>query len=79
MHLNYDRGVDVVADTVEVAMMLGYIDNYVQGMFRFVDVDTGEILLMKKIKNKNRGKKNVVTIYEKILLCGKNCMKKYAN
>ena len=58
--LNYEKGVDVVKDTIDVAVHFGYIANYTQGMFSFVDVDTGEI--MKDANGdeiKIRGKKNV--------------------
>lgn len=59
-HLNYSKGIDILADTIDVATFFGYIDNSVQGSFKFVDVDTGEIMTDSEGKEiKIRGKKNV--------------------
>ena len=41
-HLNYSRGIDILADTLEVATYFGFIDNSVQGWFKLIDLDTGE-------------------------------------
>lgn len=60
MHINYTTGVDVLQDTIEVATYFGLIDNSVQGTFKFVDVDTGELLCDEEGNEiKIRGKKNV--------------------
>ena len=60
LSLNYTKGVDLLADTIDVAIHFGMVDNYTQGMFRFIDVDTGEILCDDSGNEiKIRGKKNV--------------------
>ncbi len=62
--LNYSKGVDVVADTVEVATHFGYIQNPAQGSFTVVDPDTGEIMKNENGKDiKIRGKKNLVDYF----------------
>lgn len=59
-YLSYDRGIDIMQDTIEVATYFGIIDNSVQGTFKFLDVDTGEILCDEEGNEiKIRGKKNV--------------------
>ena len=59
-HLDYKRGIDILSDTIEVATFLGFIDNSVQGTFKFIDVNTGEILLDENNEPiKIRGKKNL--------------------
>lgn len=64
MSLNYTKGVDIVSDTVLVAIHLGLIDNSVQGFFKLIDPDTGEILLDSEGKEvKIRGKKNISTYF----------------
>ena len=64
MHLNYTQGIDIVWDTVETALHLGFIDNSVQGSFKLVNPDTGELL---KDANGNdikiRGRKNLVQYF----------------
>ncbi len=42
--LNYTKGVDVLSDTLEVALHFGFIDNSTQGTFKLIDPDTGELL-----------------------------------
>lgn len=62
--LNYSRGVDVVADTVEVATHFGYIQNPAQGSFTVVDPSTGELMKDSDGKDiKIRGKKNLVEYF----------------
>lgn len=62
--LNYSKGVDVVADTVEVATHFGYIQNPAQGSFTVVNPDTGEIMKDENGKDiKIRGKKNLVDYF----------------
>jgi recombination protein RecA len=62
--LNYSRGVDVVADTVDVATHFGYIQNPAQGSFTVVDPFTGELMKDSEGKDiKIRGKKNLVEYF----------------
>lgn len=58
MHLNYVRGVDLMQDTIDVALHFGYIDNPASGSYVIQDPDTGEVL------TKIRGKKNIKTFLE---------------
>lgn len=58
MHLNYSRGVDIIQDTIDVAIHLGYIDDSVQGSYNILD-ENGELI------EKIRGKKNVKPFLEK--------------
>ena len=65
IYVNYDRGVDIMQDTIEVATYFGLIDNSTQGWFKIVEPDTGELMLddegnIIKIK----GKKNVKPYFE---------------
>lgn len=59
VHLNYIKGIDLLWDLIDVATVLGLIDNSVQGSFKFVDPDTGEIISDNGEEVKIRGKKNV--------------------
>ena len=62
--LNYTRGIDIVADTVDVATHFGYIQNPAQGSFTVVDPSTGEIMKDSDDKDiKIRGKKNLVDYF----------------
>ena len=64
MHLNYDRGVDVLQDTLDVALHFGFIDNSVQGTYKLVNPDTGELLKDGEGNEiKIRGKKNLTTYF----------------
>lgn len=58
--LNYTKGIDVLKDTIDMAIYFGLIDNSTQGSYKLVDIETGEI---KKDKDGNeikiRGKKNL--------------------
>lgn len=59
-HLHYRKGIDLLWDTIEVATSFGYIDDSVQGSFKFVDPDTGEVICDEDGNEvKIRGKKNV--------------------
>lgn len=63
-HLNYTRGIDIVQDTIDVAIHLGFIDNSTQGMYKLVDPSTGELMVDDEGKEiKIRGKKNVSTYF----------------
>ena len=65
MYINYDRGVDIMQDTIEVATYFGLIDNSVQGSFKILDPDTGEVMLNKEGNEvKIRGKKNIKPYFE---------------
>ena len=60
MHLNYVNGVDILQDTIDVALHFGFIDNSVQGTFKLMDPDTGEIIVDDSGNElKIRGKKNI--------------------
>lgn len=62
--LNYSRGVDIVADTIEVATYFGYIQNPAQGSFTIVNPDDGEIMKDSEGKDiKIRGKKNLIDYF----------------
>jgi recombination protein RecA len=64
MHLNYTKGIDVLQDTLDVATHFGYIDNSVQGTFKLIDIDTGEIMCDEAGNEiKIRGKKNLVAYF----------------
>ena len=66
--INYDRGIDILQDTIDVATYLGLIDNSVQGTFKILDVDTGEVLLDDDGQEvKIRGKKNLKPYFEQHL------------
>ena len=63
-HLNYTRGIDIVQDTIDVALHLGFIDNSAQGMYKLVDLETGELVKDDEGNDiKIRGKKNVATYF----------------
>lgn len=65
IYVNYDRGVDIMQDTIEVATYFGLIDNSTQGSFKIVDPDTGELMLDSDGNEiKIRGKKNVKPYFE---------------
>ena len=65
IYVNYDRGVDIMQDTIEVALYFGLIDNSVQGSFKVIDPETGEIMCDEEGKEiKIRGKKNVKPYFE---------------
>lgn len=65
MHLNYDRGVDILEDTLDVATHFGFIDNSVQGSYKVLNPETGEIMLDDEGKEvKIRGRKNLRPYFE---------------
>lgn len=62
--LNYTKGIDILSDTIETALHFGYIDNSVQGSFKIIDPDTGEIAKDSEGNEiKIRGRKNVDTYF----------------
>ena len=65
MYVNYDRGIDIMQDTIEVATHFGFIDNSVQGTFKILDPDTNEPILDEEGKEiKIRGKRNIKPYFE---------------
>jgi len=65
MHLNYDRGVDILEDTLDVATHFGFIDNSVQGSYILLDTETGKIMKDKEGKEiKIRGRKNLRPFFD---------------
>ena len=57
---SYTDGVDILQDTIDVAIKLGLIDNSTQGVFKLIDLNTGEVITNKDGSEvKIRGKKNV--------------------
>lgn len=65
MHLNYTKGIDILQDTIDVATHFGYIDNSIQGTFKLVDPETGEVLKDEQGNElKIRGKKNLKPYFE---------------
>ena len=66
--LNYDRGVDILQDTIDMGVYFGLIDNSTQGSFKLIDLETGEILKDAEGKElKIRGKKNLRPYFEEHL------------
>nr|DAD82659.1 MAG TPA: Protein recA [Siphoviridae sp. ctrpg19] len=64
-YLNYERGIDLIQDTIQVATYFGLIDDSTQGSYKLVDPETGEILVDEAGKElKIRGKKNVKPYFE---------------
>ena len=65
IHLNYRKGVDILWDTIELAINIGLIDNSVQGTFRLIDLETGAPILDNDGNEiKIRGKKNLKPYFE---------------
>lgn len=64
-HLDYVRGIDLLADTIDVATIFGLIDNSVQGTFKIIDPDTGEVMTDETGQEvKIRGRKNLKPYFE---------------
>lgn len=62
--LRYDSGIDIIADTVEVALRYGIIQQ-AGSWFNFVDIDTGEIISDDEGEViKLQGKPNVIEYLE---------------
>lgn len=63
--LNYDRGVDIFQDTIEMSTYFNFIDNSVQGSFKVLDPDTGEVMLDNEGNEvKIRGRANLRPYFE---------------
>ena len=59
-YINYDTGIDIIQDTIEIATYFGIIQNPSQGTFKLTNPDTGEVLLDENGEElKIRGKKNI--------------------
>ena len=85
MHLNYVRGVDILEDTLDVALHFGLIDNSVQGSFAILDDDGNVLAKIRGRKNlkpyfeehKDLWKKLYNTIYEKLTVKEDNYVKAF--
>lgn len=63
--LNYVKGIDILSDTIEAALHLGFIDNSTQGSYKIINPDTGEVELDADGNEiKIRGKNNVNKYFE---------------
>ena len=63
--LNYAKGIDILSDTIEAAIHLGFIDNSTQGMYKILNFETGEVELDSEGKElKIRGKNNLRPYFE---------------
>lgn len=63
--LNYVKGIDILSDTIEAALHLGFIDNSTQGSYKIINPDTGEVELDEDGNEiKIRGKNNVNKYFE---------------
>ena len=63
-HLNYTKGIDILWDTLDLATYFGFIDNSVQGSFKLLNPETGEVMCDDNGEPiKIRGKKNLVTYF----------------
>ncbi len=68
MNLNYIKGIDTLQDTIDTAILLGYIDNSTVGTFKLIDPETGEIMKdADGVDIKIRGKKNLKPYFEEHL------------
>lgn len=67
-HLHYEKGIDILWDTIEVATQVGIIDDSIQGSYKFINPDTGEYLTDKNGEViKIRGKANLKPYLEEHL------------
>lgn len=63
--ISYTKGVDILQDTIDVAIYFGLIDNSTQGWFKIINQDTGEIEKDSEGNDiKIRGRKNVKPYFE---------------
>ena len=59
-NLRYADGIDLIQDTIDTALLLDLIDNSVQGTFKLIDPDTGEVLTDAQGNEiKVRGRQNI--------------------
>lgn len=63
--LDYNKGIDILSDTIECAIHLGFIISPASGTFKLVDPDTGDIILDENGEEvKIRGKNNIPKYFE---------------
>ena len=63
--LNYAKGIDILSDTIEAALHLGFIDNSTQGSYKIINPETREVELDSEGNEiKIRGKNNVNKYFE---------------
>lgn len=63
--LNYVKGIDILSDTIEAALHLGFIDNSAQGIYKILNPETGEIELDSEGNEiKIRGKNNISKYFD---------------
>ena len=62
--LNYRKGVDILQDTIDMAIYFGLIDNSVQGSFKILNADGTPKLDENGNEIKIRGKKNLKPYFE---------------
>lgn len=63
--LNYAKGIDILSDTIEAALHLGFIDNSTQGSYKIINPETKEVELDSEGNEiKIRGKNNVNRYFE---------------
>lgn len=63
--LNYVKGIDILSDTIEAALHLGFIDNSTQGSYKILNPETGEVELDSDGNEiKIRGKNNINSYFE---------------
>lgn len=63
--VNYDRGVDLLQDTIDMGIYFGLINQINQTTYNIINPDTGEIILNSEGKEiKIVGRKNIKTYFE---------------
>ena len=63
--ISYTKGVDILQDTIDVAIYFGLIDNSSQGWFKIINSDSGQLELDEDGNEiKIRGKKNLKPYFE---------------
>ena len=63
--LNYVKGIDILSDTIEAALHLGFIDNSAQGIYKILNPETGKVELDSEGNEiKIRGKNNINKYFE---------------
>ncbi len=63
--VNYDKGVDLLQDTIDMAIYFGLIDKLTQTTYAIIDPDTGEVMLNSEGKElKIVGRKNLKPYFE---------------
>lgn len=63
--ISYTKGVDILQDTIDVAIYFGLIDNSTQGWYKIIDAETGVIATDSEGNEiKIRGRKNVKPYFQ---------------